>query len=625
MSQFLSEALRLAALGYKVLPLVPGEKKPLIHGGFKRGTTDPEQIHAWWTEHPDANIGLATGSGLYVVDIDDPAAVTAWDAEFCGYPSAATPRGGRHYFMRVPDGRWPNTAKKLGPKTDTRGDGGYVVAAPSSNGVGGWQWLRPLTEPASSLPEAPPALLDALRSPKGPTAYGRRALEAEAAKVRAAPEGVRNDTLNRSAFKVGQLVASGQVAEAEAQEAMLSAALAAGLQSSEAEATIRSGLGGGAQHPRFPQAKGGGESRTWTPPNVDPAVLICLGSVDPKAVEWLWPGRIPRGCLTLLAGPPGCGKSFLTLDLASRVSTGRPWPDGEECRPGHVLLISAEDDLARTVVPRLIACGADRNNITALQATRGLDGRERGFTLADVEALDNAIGRLQGVELVIIDPIGSYLGGDADAHRDNEVRAILAPIAELANRHGAAVLMVAHTRKSSSHYADDSVLGSRGFTGLARSVIHVGREPDGEDPSRVFMAQGKINLAQPRPTLVYRIDGDPPRVEWEADSVTLTADQLVRGVGSYGDGERKDTALSQAKKFILEALANGPMKATELTERGKAEGHSETTVNRARRELGVIAKREGFQGVFIVELPGCELSKALSSANDDQAPQGMKS
>lgn len=608
MNPRLDEALRLAGLGYRVFPLTPGDKRPWQGSrGVLEATTDPDRIRAWWAAVPASNIGLATGGGFIVLDLDDPAAAAACDSELSGFPSAATPRGGRHYFMRVPPGRWPNTVKRISASTDTRGDGGYVVAPPSANGVGGWAWLTQLSEPADALPEAPAYVLAALAAPKpDSTAYGRRALDDEADKIRGAPEGRRNDTLNTAAFRVGQLVASCQVEPAEAEGALLAAAIAAGLPEREAAATIRSGLGGGAQHPREPRPRAAPPLAPPTPPAPE-AVTVDLNTVDPQRVEWLWPGRVPRGCLTLLAGMPGCGKSFITLDAAARVSTGRAWPDGAECPAGRVLLISAEDDLARTVVPRLIACGADRSNITALQATRGPDGRERGFTLADVDVLEGVLASRPGVELVVIDPIGSYIGGDADAHRDNEVRSVLAPVAEIANRHGVAVLMVAHTRKSASLHADDSVLGSRAFTGIARSVLHVARDPDGDDETLVYLAPGKCNLAPPSPTLAFRINGDPPRVEWETAPVNVKADDLVRG--TTGKKDRTDTALDEAKRFILDALATGPIPSSDLTERGEAEGHTEKALKRARRELGVVALKNGYQGAWVSALPGWEIAK----------------
>ena len=104
-------------------------------------------------------------------------------------------------------------------------------------------------------------------------------------------------------------------------------------------------------------------------------VVVCLADVKPMPVELLWPGRVALGKVTLLAGDPGLGKSLVTLDMAARVSRGVAWPDDPTAdgQAGSVVLLSAEDDLADTIRPRLDAAGADNNRITALTAVRHSD------------------------------------------------------------------------------------------------------------------------------------------------------------------------------------------------------------------------------------------------------------
>jgi hypothetical protein len=87
--------------------------------------------------------------------------------------------------------------------------------------------------------------------------------------------------------------------------------------------------------------------------------MICMADVEPESIDWLWPGRVARGKITMIAGDPGLGKSTVTLDMAARVSTGRPWPDAPDVSTpvGSVILLSAEDGLADTIRPRLDAAG----------------------------------------------------------------------------------------------------------------------------------------------------------------------------------------------------------------------------------------------------------------------------
>ena len=154
-------------------------------------------------------------------------------------------------------------------------------------------------------------------------------------------------------------------------------------------------------------------------------VLLPLNEVEPEPVRWLWPGRIPRGTTTVIYGDPGLGKSLLTIDLAAKVSAGRPWPDSrhEGNSAGNVILLSAEDDLGTTIRPRLDAAAANVERIQALQAVQQIVGdgepRDRLFDLGtDIGILRTALHEVGGVRLVIIDPVSAYLG-HADSHRNS--------------------------------------------------------------------------------------------------------------------------------------------------------------------------------------------------------------
>lgn len=330
-------------------------------------------------------------------------------------------------------------------------------------------------------------------------------------------------------------------------------------------------------------------------------ILTRLAEVQPEAVEWLWAGRIPLGHITLLAGRPGIGKSFATCDMAARVSTGRSWPDGPPCPRGDVLFIASEDDPATTIRPRLDAHDADPNRITLLEGVRASTGKpdaaEVLFELSDSGILEKAILQLEQPRLVVIDPIGSYLGGQTDAYRDNEVRAVLAPIAEIAKRLGVAVVVVAHNRKSGAASADDTVMGSRAFTGIARSVLHVMPDPDNAD--RRLLLPGKCNLARPPSGLAYEITGDPPRLCWSDDLVGWTADSAMAALGT---GEDR-TALVEAVDWLRDFLEPGPRPANEVLEEAGKAGHSKATLQRAKGLLGVAPRKQGFNGPWVWALP----------------------
>lgn len=254
--------------GWHVFPCRPGEKVPATAHGVHEATTDLAQIDAWWTADPDRNVGIATGatSGIYVLDIDgmdgyEAFADLAAEHDAC-LPAAlwqATPSGGIHGVMRHPGGHLPNTAGRLAANVDTRGDGGYVLAAPSVHPNGGrYRWL------AKTVPPMVPGwLLRLLRkmprerthtpvdtSEASTERYVQAAVTAELDAVRNAMEGNRNHRLNEAAFSLGTLVGAGQVADQWVREQLIRAGQDAGLPYLEAKATVKSGIEAGAANPR---------------------------------------------------------------------------------------------------------------------------------------------------------------------------------------------------------------------------------------------------------------------------------------------------------------------------------------------------------------------------------------
>ncbi|MDC0934646.1 AAA family ATPase [Pirellulales bacterium] len=345
--------------------------------------------------------------------------------------------------------------------------------------------------------------------------------------------------------------------------------------------------------------------------------LVCMADIEPRPISWIWPGRIAAGRITLAVGMPGAGKSFLTCDLASRVSTGTPWPDGPECQRGSVVFITAEDDPHDTIRPRLDAHYADVSRIHLLSGVRRTQKgktEELAFTLTDADILRQTLEAIDDCRLVVIDPIGSFLGGRCDAHRDNEVRAVLAPIAKLAEQHGAAVLMVAHRRKSASAIADDTALGSRAFTGIARSVWHLSRDTENRD--RRLLLPGKCNLASQQTGLAFTIAGDPAGVHWERDPVIMTADDaLARENGATGE----HSAFDEATDWLRNTLTDGPRPSAKLKSDAKRDGIAWRTVERAKRKLGVSNRPDGFGGPWVWALPDVAESAGLRQESPDSA------
>jgi hypothetical protein len=346
-----------------------------------------------------------------------------------------------------------------------------------------------------------------------------------------------------------------------------------------------------------------------TPAPIDGApVVVRLSDVQPEPVAWLWPGRFALGKLTLIAGDPGLGKSFLTLDMASRVSTGAGWPDrrGERFAPGGVVLLSAEDAIADTIRPRLDAAGADVSRIVALEAIRsvGDNGRElaRAFDLSrDLPALEAAIRSVEGCRLVVIDPVTAYLGG-VDSHKNAEIRGLLAPLGAIAERHRVAVVAVTHLNKASGGPAIYRAMGSLAFAAAARAAWAVSKHKD--DPRRRLLLPIKNNIAPDTGGLAYRIEplgvDGCPALAWEPDPVNLSADDaLAADLGQGGGRTERDDAAG----WLRDLLAHGPRPARDVERDARDAGHSIATVRRAKAAMGVVSRKPAFGGPWEWTLP----------------------
>jgi putative DNA primase/helicase len=308
--------------------------------------------------------------------------------------------------------------------------------------------------------------------------------------------------------------------------------------------------------------------------------VIRLADIEPQEVAWLWRERIPLGRLTVLAGRPGVGKSFVTIDFASRVSTGAAWPDGSANESaGGVLFFAAEDDPADTIRPRLDAAGADSKRVYY----------RRNVDLVESE-IESRIDQVPDCRLVIIDPIGSYLGQYTNAYRENKVRAVLEPLAEIACRRSIAVVLVAHTRKALASFADDSVLGSRAFVGLARAVWHVVKDP--QDRTRRLFLPGKSNLSRETSGLAFRIAPNPARVQW-LGPVNLQADDLAIKESTRG---RKPKMRNAVADWLQAFLRDGPMPVRAIRKAAQEAGFSWATVRRAAETLPIERRKKASEG-----------------------------
>ena len=319
-----------------------------------------------------------------------------------------------------------------------------------------------------------------------------------------------------------------------------------------------------------------------------------LSDVMPEKIQWLWPGKIAVGKLTLLAGDPGLGKSILTIDLAARVTTGAAWPDnpGAAAPRGSVLLMSAEDGLADTIAPRLHATSADVSKVIALTGIPLSDGRERAVDLTrDIPRIESTIEEVGDCRLLVIDPVSAYLGS-TDGHDNTSVRGVLAPLSALAEKHRMAVVAVDHLRKGDGP-AIYRHMGSLAFVAAARTGWVVAK--DKADPTRRLFIPTKSNIAPDQHGMGFRVVATPsnvPVLSWDNDPVTVTADEALSR-----PRRPKRPARENAGEWLQRQLASGPVPSAELRRRAAEDRIPWRTVERAKKDLGATSKRSGFQGV----------------------------
>lgn len=316
---------------------------------------------------------------------------------------------------------------------------------------------------------------------------------------------------------------------------------------------------------------------------------ICLADVEAETVEWLWRGWIPYGKISMIVGDPGLGKSNLILDIAARLTIGKPMPFNVLAfhAASDVLLLMAEDGLADTVRPRMEAAGADLRRVHAYRPEDALE------LLSNIERLERDI-RHHKVRMVVADPLMAFFPSALDSHKDQHARRVLSPIASLAQNTGAAFVFVHHPNKNGEGRAVYRAGGSIGIIGATRAAALVAQDP--ADPQKRILASIKHNLCKPPQSLRFHLEAAldvesnpekaPPRTVWDEVANGHTADTLFSAPISQNASE-----LDEAVEFLRESLADGPVKVTELECAAKVAGISISTLKRARNRLSVKAEK----------------------------------
>ena len=332
--------------------------------------------------------------------------------------------------------------------------------------------------------------------------------------------------------------------------------------------------------------------------------LRCGAGIQPLAITWLWDGWLPAGKLTILAGAAGTGKTTLALGLAAALTGGGRWPDGKACRTrGNVLIWSSEDNPDDTLVPRLIAAGADMNRCHFIEGITQ-NGESAPFDPSqDIHELHKAVCRIGGVSLLIIDPIVSAVAGDM--HRANDVRRSLQAVVDFAEIHKCAVVGITHFAKGGAGKSpQDRVIGSQAFGALARMVLVAAKEEDGD---RRVLARAKSNIAPDDGGVAYQLDVveieggiQTTRARW-AGVIEGSARDILGDVEHDEDGDASEKA--DAELFLRDLLSDCPLPTKQVKADADGAGYSWATIRRAQKSLKITARKDGMRGGWVWELP----------------------
>ena len=291
--------------------------------------------------------------------------------------------------------------------------------------------------------------------------------------------------------------------------------------------------------------------------------VITASGIKIGPIEWLWPGWLARGKIHILAGAPGTGKTSLAIALAATLTTAGRWPDGASSGQGDVLVWSGEDDPVDTLVPRLMAAGAELTRVHIITGALDDQGKPRAFDpSSDMDLLaDHVATMVPAPALLVIDPVVSAVAGDS--HKNGEVRRALQPLVDLAMTRKIAVLGITHFSKGTAGRDPvERVTGSLAFGAVARIVMAAAKMPDDQGGGRI-LARGKSNIGKDDGGFAYDLEVIELRpgiettcVTW-GDPIKGTAREILGQAEATEDPEEK-AAWQEASDWLREYSERWP-------------------------------------------------------------------
>ena len=353
--------------------------------------------------------------------------------------------------------------------------------------------------------------------------------------------------------------------------------------------------------------------------------LQSAADITPEAINWLWNGWLAAGKFHILGGAPGTGKTTLAIALAATVSSAGRWPDGTKAEAGNVLIWSGEDDPANTLVPRLIASGANLGRIRFVTGTEGSGGNLPFDPAKDMTGLRDVAQSWGNVRLLIVDPVVSAVAGDS--HKNADTRRSLQPLVDLGAALKCAVIGITHFSKGTAgRDPTERITGSIAFAALARVVMIAAKKEQVEagKPSRM-LARSKSNIGPDEGGFAYdlrqiELPQHPgvftSHVVW-GTAIEGTAREMLASADASDDAD--DGSLGEACEFLKDLLANGPVSSKAVKAAASDAGIAYATVRRAKKQAGVVAEKTAMNGGWNWKI------KRRCSSNTEDAHQNSVS
>ena len=330
--------------------------------------------------------------------------------------------------------------------------------------------------------------------------------------------------------------------------------------------------------------------------SVDGAILEKFSSIPMEPIEWLWPGVIAKGKVTLIGGNPGLGKSQIFLSLAASISRGTPFPSSLHVPAiGSAIIISTEDDPKDTIGPRLEANAADRDRVYLLRGILKQKKKNR-FILSEecIQILSSSIDAIKDLSAIFVDPIASYLG-KVDSNNNAEVRGVLEQLSDMAATKGIAIIALTHLNKNAGNDVMARFMGSMAFVAHARAAFLVTKDPN--DELRRLVVPVKNNLAKDTNGFAYRLEawgvigtkGEEiitSKVVWETGQIAISANSIMRE--QKDQNKQMGEKVIEAREFLIATLNEEGTESVEIKQQAEARGISLRTLHRAAQELHII-------------------------------------